>query len=64
MIPPTTIAVGSDVPSARAESTIAPIAPAGWPTIEFMDSTVVRWALSTWRWSRVVCIGFEAPCTA
>ena len=41
-----------------AVSTIAPMAAAGWNTIEFSESTVVRWLASTSRWSRVECIGF------
>ena len=61
MIPPTIIAVEIDVPSASAASMIAPRAPAGWPTIEFRLSTVVRCGPSTSRWSSVMCIGFDAP---
>ncbi len=40
---------------------MSPIAPAGWPTIEFSDRIVVRFDPSTWRWSRVVCIGLDPP---
>ena len=61
MMPPTIIAVEIEVPSASAASMIAPSAPAGCATIEFIDRTVVRCGPSTSRWSRVVCIGFDAP---
>jgi hypothetical protein len=61
MMPPTIIAVEIDVPSASAESAIAPSAPAGCETIESIDRTVVRCGPSTSRWSSVVCIGFDAP---
>ena len=37
------------------------MAPAGCATIEFIDSTVVRFGPSTSRCNRVVCIGFDAP---
>ena len=61
MMPPTIIAVEIDVPSARADSRIAPSAPAGWLIIEFIDRTVARCGPSTWRCRSVMCIGFDAP---
>ena len=61
MIPPTTIAVEIEVPSASAARRIAPSAPAGWLTIEFRLRTVARCGPSTSRWSSVMCIGFDAP---
>ena len=62
MTPPTTIAVESEVPSARAARRIAPSAPAGWPTIEFSEAPSSDAGRRPRRWSSVVCIGFEAPC--
>ena len=56
-----TIAVDRDVAAAIEVRTSDPMAAAGWKTIEFSDTTVVRCAASTSRWRSVMCIGLEAP---
>jgi len=47
--PPTIMAVANEASLATAVSTSAPIAAAGWKTIEFRDNTVVRCRESTSR---------------